>query len=73
MRKLREKIKRKEMSKIPNAITAESVLSTVITSQVISGVLDEVVALVPIVIPTAIAFISIRKGLAFVLGMLRSA
>ena len=61
------------MLKIPNFITAESVLSTVITTQVVSGVLDEVVALVPIVIPTAIGFISIRKGLAFVLGMLRSA
>lgn len=61
------------MLKILNAVTAESVLSSVITSQVVGGVLDEVVALVPVVIPTAIGFISIRKGLAFVLGLLRSA
>ncbi len=61
------------MLNIFNAITAESVLSSVITSQVVSGVLDEVVALVPVVIPTAIGFIAIRKGIAFVLGMLRSA
>lgn len=54
-------------------ITADTVLSTVITSTMVNGVLDEVVGLIPVVIPTAITFIAIRKGISFVLGMLRSA
>lgn len=50
-----------------------SVLNTVIQPEVVQGVLDEVVALIPTIIPVAISFIAIRKGISFVLGMLRSA
>lgn len=50
-----------------------SVLNEVIRPEVVSGVLDEVVALIPTIIPVAISFIAIRKGISFVLGMLRSA
>jgi hypothetical protein len=56
-----------------DAVTATTVLNTVITSQVVSGVLEEVVALLPIVIPVAIGFLAIRKGISFVMGMLRGA
>lgn len=50
-----------------------SVLNEVIRPEVVSGVLDEVVALIPTIIPVAISFIAIRKGISFILGMLRSA
>lgn len=50
-----------------------SVLNEVIQPDVVKGVLDEVVALIPTIIPVAISFIAIRKGISFVLGMLRSA
>lgn len=50
-----------------------TVLDQVIRTDIVSGVLDEVVALIPTVIPVAISFIAIRKGISFVLGMLRSA
>ena len=55
------------------ADTASTVLSAVVTSDMVSGVLNEVVALLPVILPAAIGFIAIRKGVSFVLGMLRSA
>ena len=54
-------------------ITAATVLNNVVTSEVVSGVLAEVVGLLPIVIPVAISFLAIRKGISFVMGMLRGA
>ena len=54
-------------------IKAATVLDTVFTAEMVGGVLDEVVAVIPIVVPVAITFIAIRKGISFVLGMLRSA
>lgn len=48
-------------------------MSTVITAEMLGGVLDEVVACLPIVVPVSIGFIAIRKGISFVLGMLRRA
>lgn len=50
-----------------------SVLAGVVTSGMIGGVLDEIVALLPTILPAAIGFIAVRKGVSFVLGMLRSA
>lgn len=54
-------------------ILADTVLDKTITSAMVTGVLDEVIAVVPIIVPVAISFIAIRKGISFVLGMLRSA
>lgn len=52
---------------------ATTTLASVVTSDMVSGVLGEVVALLPVIIPAMIGFIAIRKGVSFVLGMLRSA
>ncbi len=63
------------MSNLLNAVTMEAttVLDKTITSTMVQGVLNEVVAIIPTIIPVAISFIAIRKGISFVLGMLRSA
>ena len=53
--------------------TTPTVLDKTITGTMVQGVLNEVVALIPTVIPVAISFIAIRKGISFVLGLLRSA
>ena len=50
-----------------------TVLDQTIKAEMVNGVLDEVVAVIPTVIPVAITFIAIRKGISFVLGLLRSA
>lgn len=55
------------------ATAATTVLSTIVTTSMLSGVLDEIVALLPIVIPVSVGFIALRKGISFVLGMLRAA
>ena len=39
----------------------------------LSGVLGEMLALVPILMPVAISFIAIRKAISFVLSTLRDA
>lgn len=48
-------------------------LSTIVTAQMLSGVLDEIVGLLPVVLPVMIGFIALRKGIGFVIGSLRSA
>ena len=55
------------------SINSATVLDKTITSEMVGGVLNEVVAVIPTIIPVAITFIAIRKGISFVLGMLRSA
>ncbi len=55
------------------SINAATVLDQTIKADMVNGVLDEVVAVIPTVIPVAITFIAIRKGISFVLGLLRSA
>ncbi len=48
-------------------------LASVVTEEMLSGVLDEVVNLLPIAIPVVIGFIALRKGISFLVGILRSA
>lgn len=52
---------------------AGTVLSKVVTSSMLQGVLDEVLGLVPICIPVLIGFIGLRKGIAFLQNILHSA
>lgn len=53
--------------------TTTSVLSTVITDTMLSGVLNEILGLLPVCIPVMITFIALRKGIAFVQSILHSA
>lgn len=57
------------------AATGEStgVLSKVVTQQMMSGVLDEIIGVLPVCLPVMITFIGIRKGISFVTGVLRAA
>ena len=48
-------------------------LDTVVTAEMLSGVLDEVIGLLPVVIPVMIGFIALRKGISFLQGILHSA
>lgn len=52
---------------------ASTILSGIVTSKMLKGVLDEITGLLPIVIPVLISFIAIRKGIAFVQHVLHSA
>ncbi len=55
------------------AFTENLVLKNVVTAEMMGGVLDEIVGVLPVCLPVAIGFIGIRKGISFVLGVLRSA
>lgn len=48
-------------------------LSTVVTGEMLQGVLTEITGLIPIILPVSISFLAVRKGISFLLGMLHSA
>lgn len=48
-------------------------LTGVVTSDMVSGVLNEVVGLLPVVLPASISYIALRKGLSFLISTLRRA
>ncbi len=50
-----------------------SVLGSVVTADMMSGCLSEVVAVLPVTIPAAVQFIGLRKGINFVMGILHAA
>lgn len=52
---------------------ATSGLASVVTGEMLKGVLDEVIGLLPVVIPVMIGFIALRKGISFVQSVLHSA
>ena len=49
------------------------VLATVITSNMLQGVLNEILGILPVCIPVMITFIALRKGIAFIQSILHSA
>ncbi len=52
---------------------AAGVLSKIVTSSMLSGVLAEITGMLPVIIPAVIGFIAIRKGISFLIGTLRGA
>ncbi len=48
-------------------------LDTIITGELLTGVLDEIIGLLPVIIPVMISFIALRKGIAFIQSILHSA
>ena len=50
-----------------------NVLSSVVTADMLNGVLTEVTSLLPVCIPVMVGFIAIRKGIGFVRDILHSA
>ena len=53
--------------------SATAVLSSIVTKDMLQGVLTEITSLLPVCIPVMIGFIAIRKGIAFVQTILHSA
>jgi len=50
-----------------------AVVASVITSDMLMGVLEELTSLLPICLPVMITFLGIRKAIAFVQHILRAA
>ena len=48
-------------------------LKTIVTADMLGGVLNEITGLLPVVIPVMITFIAVRKGIAFLQHILHSA
>lgn len=59
---------------MPAMLTATAAdLSSIVTAEMLSGVLDQIVGILPVVIPVMIGFIGLRKGISFLQGVLHSA
>lgn len=48
-------------------------LASVVTPDMIKGVFDEILGMLPVIIPVSVAFIGVRKGLGFLFSSLRQA
>lgn len=48
-------------------------LATIVTGEMLQGVLNEITSLLPIILPVTISFIAIRKGISFLIGTLHGA
>ncbi len=48
-------------------------LKTIVTADMLQGVLNEITGLLPVVIPVMITFIAVRKGISFLQSILHSA
>ena len=48
-------------------------LAGVVTSEMMSGVFDQIIAILPVCIPVMVSFIALRKGIGFVKSTLKSA
>ena len=48
-------------------------LKSIVTAEMLSGVLDEITGLLPVVIPVMIGFIAVRKGISFLQSILHAA
>ena len=52
---------------------ASTSLSGVVTADLMNGVFNEIIGLLPVCIPVMVSFIALRKGIAFVQSVLHSA
>lgn len=52
---------------------SNAVLASVVTAEMMGGVLDEVIGLLPVTIPVMITFIGLRKGIGFIGQVLHAA
>ena len=55
------------------AAASTGALAKVVTSEMLSGVLNEILGILPVCIPVMITFIALRKGIAFIQSILHSA
>lgn len=50
-----------------------ALLSGVFTSSNLSGIMNELIAVIPVVVPVAVSCLAVRKAISFVMGMIRQA
>ena len=54
-------------------MTETAIVANAIKDVTLTGVLTEVTALIPVVLPVAIGFLAVRKGISFLMGTLQNA
>lgn len=53
--------------------TTSNTVATALTGVDLSGILQELVSLLPVILPTVVGFIGVRKAISFLIGSLRRA
>lgn len=52
---------------------ATSAMSTALSGVDLSGITNEIKAVIPVVLPVLVSVLALRKGISFLIGTLRSA
>lgn len=55
------------------AVLSATGLASIVTADMMQGVLSEITGLLPVVIPVMVGFIGLRKGIQFLQSVLHSA
>lgn len=50
-----------------------NMLADIITADMLNGVFQEIIGMLPVIVPVTVGFIAVRKGLSFLFGSLRKA
>lgn len=58
---------------VSGVLASTTSLKTIVTAELLGGLLDEIVGLLPVIIPVMIGFIGLRKAIAFLFSTMRSA
>ena len=53
--------------------TTSSTVATAISGVDLTGILNEIISLLPVILPVVVGFIGVRKGISFLIGSLRRA
>lgn len=56
-----------------SSVTTSNAVATAVNGVDLSGILQELISLLPVVLPTIVGFIGIRKAISFLIGSLRRA
>lgn len=58
---------------VATTTTTANTVATAISGTDLTGILQELISLLPVVLPVVCGFIGIRKGISFLIGSLRRA
>lgn len=58
---------------VATTTTTSNTVATALTGVDLSGIMEELISLLPVILPTVVGFIGVRKAISFLIGSLRRA
>ena len=60
------------LNMVAEAGTTTTVLGSIVTTEMLSGITDEMVGVLPVAFPVLVTAVGIRKAISFITGLLHS-